>query len=58
MPEGMISVKTKPARPDLPLEKLEKGGTDALGARVRDILFRGRDYAIYRSDRGVYEGDD
>jgi hypothetical protein len=54
MPEGMISVKTEPARPDLPLEKLEKGKADALGVRVRDILFRGRDYAIYRSDRGVY----
>jgi hypothetical protein len=54
MPEGMISVEAHASERELQLDKLEKGRPDSLGIRVREILFRGRDYAIYRSDRGVY----
>jgi hypothetical protein len=34
--------------------QLQKGKTDKLGHRVEDILWVGRDYAIYRSEKGVY----
>jgi hypothetical protein len=30
------------------------GKSDSIGAQVYDVLFRGCDYAIYRSDRGIY----
>jgi len=53
MPEGPLTMAGGMPL-DLCLGDLRKGQRDSLGANVRDILFRGRDYAIYRSDRGVY----
>ncbi len=43
-----------PAPSGLKLRDLKEGKPDAIGAMVREVQFRGRDYAIYRSDRGVY----
>src|SRR3954447_14082504 len=36
------------------LSDLVVGKSDSIGAQVYDVLFRGCDYAIYRSDRGIY----
>jgi hypothetical protein len=58
MPDGVIGPSKdlpealKPV--GLSLAHLAAGKPDSIGAMVKDVLFRGRDYAIYRSDRGVY----
>ena len=54
MPEGPIKLPDVRMPSGLSLHDLEEGKRDAIGAIVRRILFRGDDYAIYRSDRGVY----
>lgn len=56
MPDGSVKSSIESPRPSrkVRLGDLEVGRTDSIGARVRDILFRGSTYAIYRSDRGVY----
>jgi hypothetical protein len=54
MPEGPIKLPEAAVRSGLGLRELKEGGRDAIGATVQRILFRGGDYAIYRSDRGVY----
>jgi hypothetical protein len=36
------------------LHDLKVDEKDAIGAYVRSIEFRGQDYAIYRSERGIY----
>jgi hypothetical protein len=54
MPEGPIKLPAAPAPSSLKLRDLEEGKRDAIGAIVQRILFRGDDYSIYRSDRGVY----
>jgi hypothetical protein len=41
-------------REPLLLNNLKAGELDSLGETVRQILFRGASYTIYRSDRGVY----
>jgi hypothetical protein len=34
--------------------ELQEGKSDKLGHKVEDILWMGRNYAIYRTERGVY----
>jgi hypothetical protein len=36
------------------LHELRKDQKDKLGHRVEQILWLGKDYAVYRSERGVY----
>jgi hypothetical protein len=43
-----------PAPSGLTLRDLKEGKPDAIGAMVREVQFRGSDYAIYRSDRGSH----
>jgi len=66
MPDGTTEVRmpseqtgttdrlTTPEQPDFRLCELKEGNPDAIGAIVRSVAFRGKDYAIYRSERGVY----
>jgi len=55
MPEGPIQLTdAQTTSGGLKLRDLQEGKPDAIGATVREIAFRGKDYAIYRSDRGVY----
>ena len=50
MPDGQMGNFREP----LLLNNLKAGELDSLGETVRQILFRGSSYTIYRSDRGVY----
>lgn len=54
MPEGYGSVEIQASEPACSLAGLEPGKLDSLGALVHEILFRGPEYAIYCSDRGIY----
>ena len=54
MPEAPFALSGRAPTPGLSLGDLQRGKPDSIGATVRDLLFRGQDYAIYRSDRGVY----
>ena len=59
MPDGTTDVRidrpvTTPGQPDFRLCELKEKNPDAIGAIVRSVAFRGKDYAIYRSERGVY----
>lgn len=55
MPEGSTKSEIGPSlQQNCGLRDLSVGKPDSIGATVRDILFRGSTYAIYRSDRGVY----
>jgi len=56
MPDGSVKPDHKAisARPKFCIENLNRGEKDSLGSRVLEVLFRGCDYAIYRSTRGVY----
>ncbi len=54
MPEAPFTLPGTTPPSGLSLDELQKGKPDSIGATVRDILFRSSDYAIYRSDRGVY----
>jgi hypothetical protein len=56
MPDGSIEI-LKPATKatqGLSICDLQTGCKDSIGEKVLAILFRGHDYAIYRSNRGVY----
>ncbi len=37
-----------------PLRNITPGATDKLGHRILEVLWCGSDYAVYRSERGVY----
>lgn len=39
---------------DFPLAKVQCGGVDKLGNVIRDVLWLSPDYAIYRSDDGIF----
>jgi hypothetical protein len=52
MPEGNVNLSHE--HTGVSLCQLERGKPDAIGAEVQSIEFRGDDYAIYRSDRGVF----
>jgi hypothetical protein len=56
MPDGFTKPDTTcaTARQPFRLDQLQIGKIDSLGRIVREVLFRGAAYAIYRSDRGVY----
>ena len=66
MPDGTTNVRmpseqtgttdrsTTPEQTEFRLCELKEGSRDSIGAIVRSIAFRGKDYAIYRSERGVY----
>jgi hypothetical protein len=43
-----------PCTPSFDLRDLKKDKQDNLGNTVRDILWRQKNYAIYRTDKGVY----
>jgi hypothetical protein len=51
---GTTDRSATPEQTDFRLCELKEGSPDAIGAIVRSIAFRGKDYAIYRSARGVY----
>ncbi|WP_158933141.1 hypothetical protein [Acidisphaera sp. S103] len=53
MPDGSTA-NLHPHTNGLSLGDLKENGKDAIGATVQEIEFRGEDYAIYRSSRGVY----
>jgi hypothetical protein len=54
MPEGPIQMPGGSTPSGLSLHDLEVGKPDAIGADVKEIGFRGRDYAVYRAERGIY----
>jgi hypothetical protein len=54
MPEGLAGAEIPDSEPTCLLAGLKPGKRDSLGALVHEILFRGPEYAIYSSDRGVY----
>lgn len=54
MPEGNVNLPPAHDHVGVSLCQLKKGEPDAIGAEVQSIEFRGDDYVIYRSDRGVY----
>ena len=54
MPDGSTSMSTENPSAGVALCELEAKKPDSIGAIVESIGFRGDDYAIYRSDRGVY----
>jgi hypothetical protein len=51
---GATNLSTPPTQAEFHLCELKEGNADAIGAIVRCVAFRGTDYAIYRSERGVY----
>jgi hypothetical protein len=56
MPDGSVGITNQPAKATrgLSICDLQIGCKDSIGEKVLAILFRGHDYAIYRSNRGVY----
>jgi hypothetical protein len=54
MSDGPSGPSSKAERKGLDLCDLNQGDLDSIGSPVHEVIFRGQNYAIYRSDRGIY----